>query len=39
MSQRNERPTQPRLEGVTRWLILHAAHRAPASLSSRLEEE
>jgi hypothetical protein len=27
------------LEGVTRWLIQHAARRAPESLSARLEEE
>jgi TonB family protein len=39
MSQRNERSTRPDLEGVTHWLIHHAAHRAPESLSSRLEEE
>jgi hypothetical protein len=39
MSQRNERSTQSELEGVSRWLIHHAAHRAPESLSSRLEEE
>jgi hypothetical protein len=39
MSQRNERSTQPELEGVTHWLIHHAARRAPESLSSRLEEE
>jgi TonB family protein len=36
MSQRNERLRQPDL---THWLIHHAAHRAPESLSSRLEEE
>ena len=36
MSQRNERLRQP---DVTHWLIRHAAHRAPESLSSRLEEE
>lgn len=36
MSQRNERSRQP---DVTHWLIQHAAHRAPESLSSRLEEE
>jgi TonB family protein len=36
MSQRNERLRQP---DVTHWLIHHAAHRAPESLSSRLEEE
>jgi TonB family protein len=39
MSQRNERSTQPELGGVIHWLIHHAAHRAPQSLSSRLEEE
>ena len=36
MSQRNERLRQP---DVTHWLIHHAAHRTPESLSSRLEEE
>jgi TonB family protein len=36
MSQRNERLRQP---DVSHWLIHHAAHRAPESLSSRLEEE
>ena len=39
MSQRNERSRQPELDGVTHWLIHHAARRAPDSLSSRLEEE
>jgi len=39
MSQRNERSTRPELNGVTHWLIHHAARRAPDSLSSRLEEE
>jgi TonB family protein len=39
MSQPYERSTHPDLEGVTHWLIHHAAHRAPDSLSSRLEEE
>jgi hypothetical protein len=39
MSQRNERSKQSELEGVTHWLIHHAARRAPESLSSRLEEE
>jgi TonB family protein len=39
MSQRNERSTQAELIGVSHWLIHHAAHRAPESLSSRLEEE
>ena len=36
MSQRNERLRRP---DATHWLIHHAAHRAPESLSSRLEEE
>src|ERR1700723_1706966 len=39
MSQRNEQSTQSRLEGVSHWLIHHAARQAPKSLSSRLEEE
>ena len=39
MSQRNERSTQPELDGVTHWLIHRAARRAPEYLSSRLEEE
>jgi TonB family protein len=39
MSQRNERSKQPNSDGLTRWLIHRAAHRAPDSLSSRLEEE
>ena len=39
MSQRNERSRQPELDGVTHWLIHHAARRAPECLSSRLEEE
>jgi TonB family protein len=39
MSQRNERSMQTGLDGVTHWLIQHAARRAPESLSSRLEEE
>jgi hypothetical protein len=39
MSQRNERWTQSELNGVTQWLIHHAAIRAPSCLSSRLEEE
>src|SRR5271169_6189494 len=30
---------QPELDGVTHWLIRHAAGLAPDSLSSRLEEE
>jgi TonB family protein len=37
MSQRNERSTQP--DSMPHWLIHHAAHRAPESLSARLEEE
>jgi TonB family protein len=39
MSQRNERSMQPKLDGMPRWLIHHAARRAPQSLSARLEEE
>jgi hypothetical protein len=39
MSQRKERSTQPELDGVTHWLIHHAARRTPESLSTRLEEE
>jgi hypothetical protein len=39
MSQRNRRSTQSELNGVTQWLIHHAARRAPECLSSRLEEE
>ena len=39
MSQRNERSSQPEFDGVTHWLIHHAAQRAPDSLASRLEEE
>jgi TonB family protein len=39
MSQRNERSRQPGLDGITHWLIQRAAHRAPESLSPRLEEE
>jgi hypothetical protein len=39
MSQRNERSVQFELKGVSGWLIHHAAHGAPESLSSRLEEE
>jgi periplasmic protein TonB len=39
MSQRNERSRQRALDDVTSWLVLHAARRAPESLSSRLEEE
>ena len=39
MSQRDGRSTRADLDGVTYWLIHLAAHRAPHSLSSRLEEE
>ena len=39
MSRRNHRSTQPELEGVSHWLIHHAARRAPECLSSRLDEE
>jgi TonB family protein len=39
MSQRNGRSALSDLDGVTHWLIHHAARRAPDSLSSRLEEE
>jgi hypothetical protein len=39
MSRRNGRSTKSELDGVTHWLIHHAAHQAPESLSSRLEEE
>jgi hypothetical protein len=39
MSQRNERSMQFELRGVSHWLIHQAAHGAPESLSSRLEEE
>jgi hypothetical protein len=39
MSQRNQRSTQSDFNGVTQWLIHHAAHRAPKCLCSRLEEE
>jgi TonB family protein len=39
MSQRKERSRRTDLEDVTHWLIHQAAHRAPESLSSRLEEE
>jgi hypothetical protein len=39
MSQRNERSTHLEFDSVTRWLIYHAARRAPECLSSRLEEE
>jgi TonB family protein len=39
MSQRNERSTRSHSGSVTHRLIHLAAHRAPESLSSRLEEE
>jgi TonB family protein len=39
MSQRKERSTPIKLEGMAGWLTHHAARRAPESLSSRLEEE
>jgi hypothetical protein len=39
MSQRDERSAPLELEGMTGWLIHHAARRAPQPLSSRLEEE
>jgi hypothetical protein len=39
MSQRNERSMQSEIDGVSKWLIHHAALQAPESLSSRLEEE
>ena len=39
MSQRNNRSTRPDFSRVTHWLIHYAAHRAPESLSARLEEE
>jgi TonB family protein len=39
MSQRNGRLTRAESNDVSHWLIHHAAHRAPESLSSRLEEE
>src|SRR5580692_10466631 len=39
MSQRNERSMQWEIDGVSHWLIHHAARRAPECLSSRLEEE
>ncbi len=39
MSQRNERSLRAELDGVTHRLIHRAAHRAPESLCSRLEEE
>jgi protein TonB len=39
MSQRNERSEQPYSISLTHWLIHQAAHRAPDTLSARLEEE
>ena len=39
MSQRNEPWTESEIDGVSKWLIHHAALQAPESLSSRLEEE
>jgi hypothetical protein len=39
MSRRNELWTESEIDGVSHWLIHHAARRAPESLSSRLEEE
>lgn len=39
MSQRTGRSAHTNLGQVTRWLIRQAAHRAPQSLVSRLEEE
>ncbi len=39
MSQREVRSRRTELDGVSHWLIHQAAHRAPESLSSRLEEE
>ena len=39
MSQRNERSAQTHASRMSHWLIHHAAHRAPETLSSRLEEE
>ena len=39
MSQRKERSRRPELDGVSHFLIHHAARRAPECLSSRLEEE
>jgi len=39
MSQRNVKSVPGWTEGVSRWLIYHAAARAPQSLSRRLEEE
>jgi hypothetical protein len=39
MSQRNGGWAESEIDGVSHWLIHHAAHRAPECLSSRLEEE
>jgi len=39
MSLRNEGWTESEINGVSKWLIHHAALQAPESLSSRLEEE
>jgi hypothetical protein len=39
MSRRNVLWTEFEIDGVSHWLIHHAARRAPESLSSRLEEE
>jgi hypothetical protein len=39
MSQRNARWAESEIDGVSHWLIHHAARRAPESLCSRLEEE
>jgi TonB family protein len=39
MSQRNVKSVPGWTEGVSQWLIHHAAARAPQSLSQRLEEE
>lgn len=39
MSKPIERSMRPQTDGLTHWLIRHAAHRAPELLSSRLEEE
>jgi TonB family protein len=36
---RDERSMQLEMNGLPKWLIHQAAHRAPGSLSSRLEEE
>jgi hypothetical protein len=39
MSQRNEPWTESEIDGLSHWLIHHAARRAPGCLTSRLEEE